>query len=267
MHPERSAQLKHRYGFDRWNTSVAHATRLFFWNFRVFETAVPDWSMASRRFTPLPTGIGLNRAVFRRGGSEERVMLLDTYECESRESAHAVLIDLMGTYQVPVAFFPPATTGADVEFAMSGEATIVQAIGNLVVRWQSVGTEPEPAGPPAANLVTHLVATPDTPTSGAAVPVGEDTAGLAGPTPEFLGEGTVGHFLPLDLGPPIDGIVRRAPNTEAYVKLVTSKGEPRMRGDRLVYAPEEPGEVTVDMFVVSRETITRRRYALRVRNP
>lgn len=260
MHPERFSELKRRYGFDRWSAAQQRRAQLFFWNYRLFGSAIPTWTVVSNRYIPLPTGVGLNRAVIQAPLDPRWTLLLDIYECGSNESARELLIDLLGHYQTPVPFAPELARMADVEFAAPADSTVLQVIGNLVIHCQNAArVAAAPVRPLVDALATDLVGSPRrAPMEADASPAGDE---------QDLGQSAVvGEPLALDFDPTARTAMRASAESESYLKVVVGNGNVRVHENELVYVPDEAGRIGIEVFVVTPTHVTMRRYRLGVRS-
>jgi hypothetical protein len=229
--------------------------RVFFRGYSVREQDIPIWHVVSRRRVLLPDGVWLDRASWMQSGDPwQRVLLVETYECRSREDAQDLLAELLAQFQLPPNLVTSRDGRGGIALTDPRGSESVFSVGNVVVRVGSGSVVPAPAAAVADYLRTMMATRPAEPmTVAAEAPVG------ARPRAARLRRRTVvGAPTPVE-----EVTARRRPVTpvtagaasnvepEGYVKAFSRNGDLRVGDDeRVEFIPDASGEGVVEVFDV-----------------
>jgi hypothetical protein len=246
----RAEELRRRFGVVAWPRHDVGEERLFFRGYRVGERDIPTWQVVSRRRVRLPGGLWLDRASWTLAGDPlQRLLLVDTYEAESRAAAQDVLVELLGEFQVPAALLRTDDAIGGTAFTESRGGFALYVLGNVAVRIGSGSPAPAPAPAVADHVRARMAARP---------PLGRAAdVSAAGAVPMRAVRATTraiaGHPVPLEAEP----VAGRAAVRDAtagdgtYLKAFSTNGEVRAGPDGgLEVVPDAEGETAVEIFDV-----------------
>jgi hypothetical protein len=251
----RADELRRRYGFQTWSGNDVGDERVFFRDYCVRSQDIPVWHVVSRRRVLLPTGIWLDRASWMQPGDPwQRLLLVESYECRSRDEAQELLAELLAQFQMPPALVAVADGRGGNAFADPQGANGLFVLGNVVARFGSGSAAPAPATAVADHLRTLMAARPPLRPAGV-------QERLARPRVAHRRTRTVvGAPTPIDVamatrarapraGAPRAAAVSVEPDT--YLKVFSRHGEVRAdEDDRLVFVPDSSGETELELFDV-----------------
>ena len=104
MVSQRAQQVKSVVDFDSWPQHDVGKERLYLRNLRLADEDLEGWHALSSRRSALPNGIMLGRSTWSRGQDADDLILVETYECPTRESARDILLELLAQFQLPRSF-------------------------------------------------------------------------------------------------------------------------------------------------------------------
>ena len=181
---------------------------------------------------------------FWRGHEHARDMLVEvqTIENASRESAHRVLLGMLGDLQSPALVRRDDLGFGDVVFATPGSGGILFARGNLVFLLRCIEIRARSLLPEAHALDADLMAAPAMLTASADVEVKPAARGEAIPLvrtgPRPAGRATSGASL------------TASPSAAVSYKAFSRGGDVSWRNDTIVYTPELAGEHDVVIYQI-----------------
>jgi hypothetical protein len=139
----RRDDLARRFGFDSWPGEGDQAVRVS--GFEFADGDVPGYRPHRVARPPTPSGvIAVRESVWvdaEKPASDDAVLLVDVYECESHEAAKETLLDLLG--QVQATEVGRIEGIGNVAFS-PGEGAVFFVRGNLAVRVLAGGPPAEP---------------------------------------------------------------------------------------------------------------------------
>src|SRR5262245_43829566 len=143
--------------------------RIFFRGYTVREQDIPVWHVVSRRRVLLPDGVWLDRASWMQSSDPwQRVLLVETYECRSREDAQDLLAELLAQFQLPPSLVTSRDGRGGIALNDPRGSESVFSVGNVVVRVGSGSVVPAPAAAVADYLRTMMATRPAEPMTVAA---------------------------------------------------------------------------------------------------
>src|SRR5262245_45705602 len=138
--------------------------RIYFRGYTVREQDIPVWHVVSRRRVLLPDGVWLDRASWMQSGDPyQRVLLVESYECRSREAAQDLLAELLAQFQLPPGLVTTRDSRGGIALNDPRGVDSVFSVGNVVVRVGSGSVIPAPATAVADYLRTLMTARPPEP--------------------------------------------------------------------------------------------------------
>jgi hypothetical protein len=249
----RADELRRRFGFqDRLAYDIGDE-RVFFRGYSVREQDIPIWHVVSRRRVLLPNGIWLDRASWMQSGDPwQRLLLVESYECRSRDEAQDLLAELLTQFQMPPALVTVRDGRGGIAFYDPRGSEGLFVLGNVVLRVGSGSVVTAPATAVADYLRTLMAARP---TSGLPEPpapsrprsVRSRRRAVAGaPTPINVRMAT----RPRARQPTAAGAATNV-EPDRYLTVFSRHGEIRAdENDRLQFVPDGSGETVVEMFDV-----------------
>jgi hypothetical protein len=139
----RRDDLARRFGFDSWPIEGDQAVRVS--GFEFSDGDVPGYRPHRVVRPPTPPGVvAVHESVWvdaEKPASDDAVLLVDVYECESHEAAKETLLNLLG--QVQSTEVERLEGIGDVAFS-PGEGAVFFVRGNLAVRLLAGGPAAEP---------------------------------------------------------------------------------------------------------------------------
>lgn len=157
--------LRQRYDADRWLRPEPRDVNVFTWKFKPFATA----NVAPERLqffdTPSDYQLPLEQAQKRPVRTTEStftageaMLILTSYECDSRAAARAHLLRVLGDFQGPV--LERADVAGEVGYAVPGAISAVVARGNLVLYARNGGQQLTSVAPLLQGIDERLTAEP-----------------------------------------------------------------------------------------------------------
>ena len=138
--------LRKQYGADEWLRPEPRDVNVFTWKFKPF--AIDDLTPERMQFFDTPPNYQLPLEQAQRRPvrttestflSEKAMLVLTTYECDSRAEARAHLLRLLGDFQGPV--LERADAAGEVSYAVPHGISAVAARGNLVLYARNGGED------------------------------------------------------------------------------------------------------------------------------
>jgi len=216
--------LKAEHGFAEWADRNTLPEGLFFRNFFLSESLLEGWRLLRATPIRMPGAPPLVQSLWTpEAGPAEAVLRLDVYECDSRRTAHELLIRLVGQFQAAPVNRRDELGVGDVNFTPLGDGGIVFSRGNLVLSLGRAGTAPVPVLEVARQLDRTLTERPVPPGAAARRARAAGRVRLA----------RQGGRRVLEMESP-------EAESQSY-KIFTPGGDVRAEGDRLVYEPVREG--------------------------
>jgi hypothetical protein len=234
----RAARIRDAIGHREPPATDVGPDRVFVWNYQLHDADVDDWHMVSTRRTCLPDGLCLGRSAWQRpGGSADDLLLVEWYECATRESAHDVLVELLATFEVPRDFAPDPDSPAGFQLVDADGTNALIAVGNLVLRVSSGGSEPIPARLVSRQLIQRVATRPERTTARAAPTTSRRRKRLA-----------VGDSIAIEPGRRLGRRDTDTAEAAPSLKLFARGGQVRVVDDEIVFVAEEPGDAAVECY-------------------
>ena len=157
MQTEELDALKQRYDFDAWK-GINRLDR----ELSVRKLALPKGPIAGldpARVREIDPGDGsrLLRTSWLAAGKEGALLVMDIRECESREAAHGVLLELLGNMQAPDVKRLEDSDIGDVAFARDPANAVIFARGNVALSIRNGGETLVPVGELAAAIDNWII--------------------------------------------------------------------------------------------------------------
>jgi hypothetical protein len=234
--------LQRRFGFDEWTCRRVAGRRLFTWEYEPGFSRLDNWTAGRSRRIQGPDQRRISRSLWLpRGRAGERELRIDVVECESGESAHVLLLDLLGSFESPLVDRLEDGELGDVAFggrAARSPTTIAFARANLVLHVRDSG---RPSGD-----VHNVCRAMD-----------EDLTQGGGARPVAVAAGGVrvarGEALPLE--PRLTDRDR----AKRYYTFLTRSGSVALDAGRPVYRPPPGGSDALEIVTVVPGVHTRSR--------
>ena len=263
-------RVKQHHAFDEWQGANTLPENLFIWQFFLQGNELATWDIDSVQHIAAPNLPPLIQSVWRRPASGGgATLVLDTYECASRLSAHEFIVRLLAQFQSPFIGRRPEVLAGDVAFGPIGErvssadSVLLFARANLVNLLRKGSPAPVTVTDLAGHFDGLLVEKPvisQTGTRSSSRGAGSSAASAKGPAEKAI-EVSLGDAVAFDIGmpePPAGPSTRFAsagrasgmdytPSGRLY-KCFSPNGEVSVENGQLVYRPSVPGPQTLSVF-------------------
>jgi hypothetical protein len=134
--------LRRRVRHVQWRGRRLSSEEVLIRHYRFQPELMPGFSLRRVRKLPLRDGGVLMQATVTEDANPARILRIEAYEMPSVDTAHDRLVELLGSFELPVADLPPAASRlGDVEFRVAGGAAIVFARGNIAFAVANAGTD------------------------------------------------------------------------------------------------------------------------------
>ena len=180
---EQVESLRRRVGHAQWRGRRLSADEVFVRHYRFQPELMPGFSLRRVRKLPMADGSILVQATVTEDVDPARMLRIEAYEMPSAEAAQDRLVELLGSFELPVADLPPvASELGDVEFRVGRGAAMVFTRGNIAFSVVNAATG-GPSDDLARSIDAALLDKPDDAPSGP-LTVHLDAEGSAGVVPE-----------------------------------------------------------------------------------
>jgi hypothetical protein len=124
--------LRKRVRHAQWRGRRLSPDEVFVRHYRFQPELMPGFSLRRVRKLPLADGSILVQATVTEDLDPARMLRIEAYEMPSVEAAQDRLVELLGSFELPVADLPPVASGlGDVEFRVGRGAAMVFTRGNI----------------------------------------------------------------------------------------------------------------------------------------
>jgi hypothetical protein len=131
--------LKKRFDFDSWSGTDRLGREVSLRNVVLPKNLLADHKLERLREIDPEDGTRLLRAAFTVPGGSRGLVLVDIRECESRQAAHRVVLELLGNFQAPDVRLLADNAIGDVCFGRGKLTALIFARGNLAVTLRNGG--------------------------------------------------------------------------------------------------------------------------------
>jgi hypothetical protein len=254
MNQEGLSYLKQQFQFERWFGRNTLGESLFLWQFPLSGAELPRWQAERvqilqpplQKLSPLTGAFAADipssnwsRATqsMWRSPSGDGLINIDVYECETRETAHELLLRLLGEFQSPLALLEETSDVGDVAFRNPGDTVILFARANLVALLRNAAPTFVPVTQVAIELDEQLVSKP------------VESSDLAMATLRHLPatqRTKIGRSVIL----PVETRAELAEVQPVWYKCFAQAGDIRVEEGKLVYDPPSSGTHELIVFAL-----------------
>lgn len=131
-------ELKKRLDFNGWFDTNTLDENLFIWNFFFSGDEFSEWSIHNCRI--LENGLmRANRSVWKPDKEENSLLVVNTYECASRQDAHQFIVQLLADYQTTHITRTEKASFGDIAFSAPNNTVIIYARANMIFEIRNGG--------------------------------------------------------------------------------------------------------------------------------
>ena len=228
--------LKKRHEYDAWRNRNTLAESLFIWRFILRGDEFPNLMIHRIQPSRVDALASSVHSVWHSGYRDgEELLILDIFECPSRETAHEFVLRLLGEFQSPSVSRQDQLEIGDIAFAMPAGSSILFARANLVVSMSVTEAKKTDIARLAKNFDRYLAARP------------ESRSGVVPEIHRFEAQGiqTGREVIPLRLEA-VDPLGR-----PLWYKLFSAAGSVAVEEGSLVYRPERPGQHRIEVCAIN----------------